>query len=364
MKLEITGHVTTSDLPGQPVHLTEATPVRSSPISGYGASISLEQCIAAGLSGRVGSLRGSIYHLRNAKIIVGGENSSLILTEDNKLVLEPSCFTSVASRQSKSYPVTIDVLSEQRNLYSLAVGFDRAWNNYYHWLLFAIGRGRFAQSQIDPIIPIGVPAYNCAMGDIRFSADTYRASLDGLMAGRPVIELEEGLYHIENLYFFWTHPYAPTDSLEFQSFLAPFCDLGKAAIFSEDNGNARYYFSRAKASESRIMEQEAVQLDEILAAYAFETIFLETLSFKQQVELAANAKVILAPHGAGLTNLIFSNPDTKIIELNRRLHGESIMRPWFYQLASLKNLSYLGIDMDRDDKYDTLRSALHDMLHV
>ncbi len=351
-----------SEISGTPVEFSQSDLKYSLPNSEYSASISLDHLISAGLSGRSGSLSGAIYHLKNAKIIVGGENGSLIIQSDDKAVLEPSCFTELIGRADKSYPLEIDVAGEEYFLENICVGFDKSWNNYYHWLLFAIGRGRFAHSQIDFDIPVGVPSYDSAMGNIRFSADTYRASLDNLMSGIPIIEMEAGLYHVENLYFFWTYPHAPTDVLEMPKFLEPFEATGKTYEEESKIGKGRYYFSRAKAPESRILEEESDNIDNILKEHGFETIYLENFSFHQQIEMAANADVIVAPHGAGLTNLIFSNANTKIVELNRRLHSENMMRPWFYQLASLKNLSYLGIDMDRDDKYDSLRDALRDML--
>ena len=42
---------------------------------------------------------------------------------------------------------------------------------------------------------------------------------------------------------------------------------------------------------------------------------LETLSVEQQVMLFAHASVIVAPHGAGLTNTVFCAPGTHVMEL-------------------------------------------------
>jgi capsular polysaccharide biosynthesis protein len=39
------------------------------------------------------------------------------------------------------------------------------------------------------------------------------------------------------------------------------------------------------------------------------------MSFEEQVGLFASASVIVAIHGAGLANLVFSRPGTKVIEL-------------------------------------------------
>ena len=73
------------------------------------------------------------------------------------------------------------------------------------------------------------------------------------------------------------------------------------------------YISRAKASYRRVLnEPEVIQA---LQPLGFVPITLETLSVSQQVELFAQAEVIVAPHGAGLTNTIFCQPGTHIVEL-------------------------------------------------
>ena len=73
----------------------------------------------------------------------------------------------------------------------------------------------------------------------------------------------------------------------------------------------RIYISR---KESRRVFNED-KLKPILDLYGFKTIQPEKLSFLQQVKLFQQAEVIIAPHGAGLTNLVFCSPGAKVIEL-------------------------------------------------
>jgi capsular polysaccharide biosynthesis protein len=39
------------------------------------------------------------------------------------------------------------------------------------------------------------------------------------------------------------------------------------------------------------------------------------MSFEEQVRLFRNAEVVVGPHGAGFTNLIFSKPGTRVVEI-------------------------------------------------
>ena len=75
----------------------------------------------------------------------------------------------------------------------------------------------------------------------------------------------------------------------------------------------RIYISRAGAKYRHLFnEDEAI---EQLQEWGFVSVALETMSFVEQILLFSHAKVIVAPHGSGLTNLIFCQPNTQIIEL-------------------------------------------------
>ncbi|MBA2113680.1 glycosyltransferase family 61 protein [Bremerella alba] len=52
-----------------------------------------------------------------------------------------------------------------------------------------------------------------------------------------------------------------------------------------------------------------------LEKLGFERHYLETMSVREQVELFQQADVIMGPHGAGLGNMVFAPPGTKVIEL-------------------------------------------------
>lgn len=75
----------------------------------------------------------------------------------------------------------------------------------------------------------------------------------------------------------------------------------------------RIYISRRMAAKRRASnEAEVVAL---LARNGFEDVALEGLSFAAQVELFAESDVIVAAHGAGLANVVFSPPGSTVIEI-------------------------------------------------
>jgi tetratricopeptide (TPR) repeat protein/capsular polysaccharide biosynthesis protein len=74
----------------------------------------------------------------------------------------------------------------------------------------------------------------------------------------------------------------------------------------------RIYISRAKSRHRHVINEPEVL--ESISQYGFIPIFLETLPLSEQIALFNNAEYIIAPHGSGLTNLVFCNPHTTIIE--------------------------------------------------
>jgi tetratricopeptide (TPR) repeat protein len=75
----------------------------------------------------------------------------------------------------------------------------------------------------------------------------------------------------------------------------------------------RIYISRAQANHRRVLNETAVMQQ--LSHLGFVSVTLETFSFAEQVALFAQAEVIIAPHGGGLTNMLFCSPGTTIVEL-------------------------------------------------
>ena len=78
------------------------------------------------------------------------------------------------------------------------------------------------------------------------------------------------------------------------------------------------------------------QVQTFLSRYDFETVYLEGMSMMNQILLFQSAEVIIAPHGAGLANLLFCEPGTKVIELMPACE----MRPFFWLISEKLDLVY------------------------
>jgi capsular polysaccharide biosynthesis protein len=101
----------------------------------------------------------------------------------------------------------------------------------------------------------------------------------------------------------------------------------------------RIHLTRRNAQMRRIVN-EAEVLPE-LEQFGFETIDAAQLSFAEQVRLFSRCEALVAPHGAGLTNMIFMSPGSRVLELYRELSPAlPLMNIDYWNLASAAGLRY------------------------
>lgn len=118
----------------------------------------------------------------------------------------------------------------------------------------------------------------------------------------------------------------PATVAALQDFVVP---LHQASSFGE-----RIYISRSTARRRRVANE--AELWATLAAQGFVKLHLEELTWPQQISAFRAAKIIVGPHGAGLANLAFCAPGTKVVEFFHR----SYVNGCFWKLAALKKLDY------------------------
>ena len=96
----------------------------------------------------------------------------------------------------------------------------------------------------------------------------------------------------------------------------------------------RIYISRSTANTRRILNEEDVM--NLLTEFGFARVILDDLSVTEQASLLANASVVIAPHGSGLTNIVFCNPRTKVIEI----FSPNYVYPCYWLVSNLVGCEY------------------------
>lgn len=95
------------------------------------------------------------------------------------------------------------------------------------------------------------------------------------------------------------------------------------------------YIARGDAAKSRKVSNEA-ELIEILKNYGFEIHYLSKISVLEQVSIFNSASLVVAVHGGGLSNLVFCEPGTKVLEI----FPDQYVRHYFYDICTKKGLPY------------------------
>lgn len=96
----------------------------------------------------------------------------------------------------------------------------------------------------------------------------------------------------------------------------------------------KIYVSRKSDAGRGIKNQNEIW--STLQPLGFQEIFLEDFSVEDQARLFNNAKVIVSPHGAGLTNLAFCEPGTKVVEL----FSPNYVLPLYWNFCNILDLDY------------------------
>lgn len=227
--------------------------------------------------------------------------NSVAITSDNKLVVD-------VSTGSPELIVTSDKLPPAEHIDGTVAFLSARWGGaaYFHWMFDVITR--FELLQRSGLIE-SVDKFVVNAGDYTYKTETlntlgipqdkiieshcsFHVTADKLIV--PSI-CEDGSGTSK-----WKCEYLK------QSFLNPKVPL--KTEYSE-----RIYISREQASYRRIVNEEEVV--NYLQKLGFRSVKLETMSVAEQASCLAAAKVVVAPHGAGLTNLVFCSPGTKVIEI-------------------------------------------------
>lgn len=100
------------------------------------------------------------------------------------------------------------------------------------------------------------------------------------------------------------------------------------------------YISRKNSSRALINEDS---LEEAVRALGGEVYYLENMSIKQQISVFESSSLIVGGHGAGLTNIAFCSPATKVLEI----FSQNFIHPDFYLRCSQNGMPYFAHIADR-----------------
>ncbi len=115
----------------------------------------------------------------------------------------------------------------------------------------------------------------------------------------------------------------------------------------------KVYISRISSTRSQVWERE---LQSLLAEDGWSVIELQTLDLEAQINLISTASVLAGIHGAGLSHMVWMNPDSLVIEL-----GGSGYRSCYTSLAKACGIHHERIQFNDSIKYKSSQSAATDL---
>ncbi|TGE25103.1 glycosyltransferase family 61 protein [Hymenobacter aquaticus] len=249
--------------------------------------------------------------LEHGRLLADNSQSVAVISADNQLVGDVS-FQYDARQSDVTRPEHNNVFrlrwfSEpvrvRGTVFSLLSGGGAASGNYYHWLTDSLPRLHLLKE-----------AGLWDSVDYFLVYDRRRFVLDSLLAmgirEEQLLDVSTHQHLLADRLLVTSHVRRPTHTPEWAcSFLRQ--ELLPAA--APDTFSPYIYLSRRDAPARHVLNEAAVE--DFLRPYGFETHVLGHYTLAQQIALFAGARMVIAPTGAGLTNLLFAPPGTPVVEL-------------------------------------------------
>jgi capsular polysaccharide biosynthesis protein len=216
-------------------------------------------------------------------------------------------------------------------------------NGYYHWIIDSMPRlwsVRDHLKELCLLLPESARKNNFIQGTLQFFPDLNIEYLES-----------HKVAYAKNLVLPSHLPYwgilEPRYVREFRDHSIAKVSVAAASKF--------VYVSRRNATRRKILNED--ELVQMLMRFGFGTYFLEHLSFEEQVILFKQAKIVVSIHGAALTNLIFMNPGTAVVEFIKNPLSDEAYLMEYQRLASLFNIDYYSCPCQPIPSNGTLDAA-------
>jgi capsular polysaccharide biosynthesis protein len=179
-----------------------------------------------------------------------------------------------------------------------------SWKNHFHVLLQTafsawIINNHKQYSEHPLLLPPLNDEHRKLMDAVSDAEKLYRTDL-------PVIRARE-IHTVDSTYF----RFRP----QISSLLRAFADfLINKTPRAKTQYPKRIYISRQDAPNRKLGNE--AEIEQLAESFGFEVLTLSSMKLEDQFHHFYNADIVLGPHGAGLSNMIFCRPGAKIIELS------------------------------------------------
>ena len=304
-----------------------------------------------------------IYKINDGRIYTNRVDDTAIII-DNKIVEGPSYqlradINDIKSLRNNTHSknnivMEIGTPRFKRKIYGSVLSLlsgGGANKNYFHWLYDVLPRiGIYEKSYNKENINF----YLFPDIDLKFQKETI--NLLGIKK-KQILSSRIFRHIVCDQIIVTDHPYNFTnntlvDQENVPSWISSW--LREKFLTNQNDHSQKIYIDRSDYEnnfENRgIVNEDA--LKKMLNNFGFKFIKLANISFSDQVKIFNSAKIIIGLHGAGLANLAFCKPQTKVIEFR------TLSTPSLYEnIAKKNNLEYISLKykpIQNEDKQNGL----------
>jgi hypothetical protein len=297
--------------------------------------------------------------IEDATFIVKPGLDGLILNNDGVAIKETSYYTEIYSKGIECKELEFDEpILDIGGSGDVFVAFDGAWVIYYHWLFFCLGSAGIAQKVLPDTTLIATPNWEaCARTRHSGISNEVFDQVKRVVDSTRLLSLSDGAYRTRRAYFLYVDGGQPSDAVLHSMYRDVFRGLRSQTTQLRQS---RIFVSRGgRGGAARVTELDEKIFDDVLIDYDIKKVYLENLNFQSQIDHFSNASLIISPHGSSLANLVFAPQTARVLELQTEMDWPGSLRPWFYLLAGVSNLSYAFLNREAGDfQAQRLREAL------
>jgi hypothetical protein len=279
-------------------------------------------------------LRNCLIPLNSAENLIGNEDQTFYFKHWRKAIEQ--FFVCKYGKSLKSIRIS------DSNLY---FSIHTPWFGYFSWFTTCIPR----LLEVMHKHPNAILLYPQEWDDISYVSESL-----GLFSNLLIKKIPKDHHVFVSNYILepcrgWTSHFDKSDLLKVKSFFLSKIPLGSG------NSKLRVYISRGKSKRRKIINE--LELENLLVSLDFKIVYMEDLTFIEQVKLMNETAILLSSHGAGLTNINFLNNNSKVIELTPLIDDMSKFRFPFWRMSNLLNLRYYCLfctmSQKMSDQYDS-----------
>jgi capsular polysaccharide biosynthesis protein len=195
-------------------------------------------------------------------------------------------------------------------------------NNYFHWFTEAVPR---------LIYLLDLPKKPTVLLPINYKSAYQFRTLE--LLGFPFQTFNSQLIIAKKIFLpFRLAPYSAHYNTTIMKSLSG--KLKGSVNLNYNKGN-RIYISRNNAQNRKVINEKEVI--ETLKKFEFQILEFKEFTLDEQISMMHHTKILVSIHGAALTNMIFCEPGSKILELSLK---NQVMDKCYFNLANCMNLKY------------------------